>query len=322
MPSPSSSLSTLRPDLAGSFMEFDLDANQSGFIFQRVLPVITPSKQAGSFGKIPVEQLLKERDTSRAPGAGYARSGFTFTKDTFACEEHGAEEPVDDREATMYSEYFDAEQIAAMRARHAVMINGEKRAAAAVFNATTWASFKSTISDEWDDLTNAIPLTDVEAAVQAVWSQCGIWPNALIINRKVFRNLRNVDQIISRVKYQGFMDVRAGNISEEAMAQAFDLQLIVAGSARDSAKEGQSTVIAPVWSDEYAMVCKIATSGDIKEPCIGRMFHWSEDGTELMGLVETYREEQSRSDIVRVRHDVDEKILYVEAGHLLENVTT
>lgn len=322
MPSPSSSLATLRPDLAGSFMEFDTDANQQGFIFQRVLPVITPAKQAGTFGKIPVEQLLKERDTARAPGSGYSRSEFTFLPDTFACEEHGAEEPVDDREAAMYAEYFDAEQIAAMRARHAVMINAEKRVAAAVFNDTTWTSNKTAVGTEWNTSATATPLVDVEAAVQAVWDACGIWPNSLIINRKVFRNLRNVDEIIDRVKYQGFMDVRAGRITEEAMGQAFDLNLIVAGSARDSANEGQDTVIAPVWSDEFAMVCKVGSTADFREPCIGRLFHWTEDGSELMGAVETYREEQTRSDIVRVRHDVDEKILYMETGHLLENITT
>ena len=322
MPSPSSSLATLRPDLAGSFMEFDLDANQQGFIFPQVLPAMTPQKQAGTFGKIPVEQLLKERDTSRAPGAGYSRSGFTFTKDTYSCEEHGAEEPVDDRESMMYADYFDSEQIAAMRARHAVMINAEKRVAAAVFNATTWTSYTTGVSVEWSTAATATPLVDVETAVQAVWAQCGIWPNAMIINRKVFRNLRNVDEIIDRVKYQGYMDVRAGNIPIAALAQAFDLKyLIVAGSARDSANEGQDTSIGPVWSNEYAMICRVAESNDIREPCIGRMFHWTEDGSQLMGTMESYRDEKVRADIIRCRHDVDEKILFVEAGHLLSNIT-
>ena len=322
MPSPSTSLATLRPDLADSFMEFDLDANQSGFISSQVLPAMTPRKQAGTFGRIPVEELLKERDTSRAPGSGYARSGFTFLPDTYACEEQGAEEPVDDREEAMYADYFDAEQIATSRARHAVMINAEKRVAAAVFNATTWASFTTAVSVEWDTAATATPLVDVEAAVQSVWDQCGIWPNAMIMNRKVFRNLRNADEIIDRVKFQGFMDARAGNIPIAAMAQAFDLQhLIVANSARDSANEGQDTVIAPVWSDEYCMICRIAETGDIREPCIGRIFHWTEDGSQLMGAIESYRDETVRADIIRCRHDVDEKILYVETGHLLSNIT-
>jgi hypothetical protein len=35
-----------------------------------------------------------------------------------------------------------------------------------------------------------------------------------------------------------------------------------------------------------------------------------------------YRDEVVRADIVRVRHDVDEKILYPEVGQLLKNITT
>jgi hypothetical protein len=304
-------------------MEFELDALQSGFIAPQVLPVVETAKQSGNFGKIPVEQLLKERETLRAPGAGYARGKFTFTSDSFACDEHGAEEPVDDREADMYADYFDAELIAAARARRAVLVNAEKRAAAAIFNATTWTSYTTGITNEWDDSANAVPLTDVESAVQAVWDQCGIWPNAMIINRKVFRNLRNCAQIIDRVKYQGMMDARAGNITVAALQQAFDLDnIIVAGSARDSALEGQSTSIAPIWSDEYAMICRVASSADIREPCVGRIFHWGEDGSSIGGTMETYRDETVRSNIVRCRHDVDEKVLYVEAGHLLSNITT
>jgi hypothetical protein len=70
------------------------------------------------------------------------------------------------------------------------------------------------------------------------------------------------------------------------------------------------------------MVAKIATSVDMREPCIGRTFHWTQDGSSIGGTVESYREEAIRGDVIRVRHDVDEVILYPEAGHLLSNVTT
>ena len=56
-------------------------------------------------------------------------------------------------------------------------------------------------------------------------------------------------------------------------------------------------------------------------PCIGRCFHYAEDGSEEMGHIETYRDEPVRSDIVRVRHEIDEQVLLVAAGHLLDNIT-
>jgi len=325
MPSPTSSLATLRPDLA-TFLEFDLEMQKAGFVSDQVFPIVDVASQAGSFGKIPLEELLQNRDTKRNPGSGYARGRFNFTSTSYACEEHGAEEPVDDREAKMYAEYFDAEAVSTARAFNAVLTNAEKRVADAVFNTTTWngASLTTGITHEWDDATNAVPLTDVEAAVQKVYDGSGLWANALIINRKVFRNLRNCDQVIERINSAGAgSPSKASDVTVQMLAAVFDLPyIIVAGSSRNTAIEGQSATPGQVWSGEYAMVCKVATGADMREPCIGRTFHWSEDGSSVGGTVETYRDENVRSNIVRVRHDVDEFVLYPQAGHLLSNITT
>ncbi len=323
MPSPTSAPATLRPDLGGSMEEFDLAADREGFVGGQVLPVFETALQAGSFGKIPIAQLLQKRETRRAPGGGYSRGKFTFTPQTYACEEHGAEEPVDDREAKMYAQYFDAEVVAAGRAVDVVLRNREMRIAAAVFNATTFTSQTTSITNEWDDLSNAVPVTDVNTAVQAVWDRTGLWCNTLIINRKVFRNLRRCAQIIDAIKAQNFMDVRAGNINAAHLATVFDLQqVLVAGSPKNTADDGLSVSISPIWSDEYAMVTRIARTNDIKEPCIGRTLHWGEDGSQIGAAIETYRDEVVRSDIVRARCDVDELLLHTEAAQLFDNVTT
>lgn len=326
MPSPATSLATLRPDLAESFMEFDLMAEQAGYIGTKVFPVVEVQRQAGNFGKISVEQLLKNRDTTRAPGSGYNRSNWTFDDATYACVEHGAEEPVDDREAEMYADYFDAEVISAQRAMADVLRNAENRISDAVFNTTTWtgAALTTAITHEWDDATNAVPITDVEAAVRKVYDGSGLWANALIVNKKVFRNLRLVDQIRDRITSDGAGSSElAGDVTVQQLARAFDLDyVLVAGGSENTAIEGQSASISQIWSDEYAMVCRVATTGDFREPCVGRTFHWGSDGSSIGGTVETYREEAVRSEIVRVRHDVDEVLLYAQAGHLLSNVTT
>lgn len=325
MPSPTTALTTLRPDLA-SFLEYDLESDRLGYVASRVFPVIDVASQAGVFGIIPVEQLLQQRTTGRAPGSGYSRGNFTFTTSTFACEEHGAEEPVDDRQAKMYREYFDAEQVSTMRAFSAVLRNAEQRVADAVFNTTTWtgSSLTTAITDEWDDIVNAVPITNVDAAVKKIYDNSGLWANALIVNQKVFRNLRRCAQIIDAIESNGAGDPsKQSDITADMLARVFDLDyVIVAGASKNGAKEGQTATPSQIWSDEYAMVCRVATSADMAEPCIGRMFHWSEDGSSVGGTVESYRDEIVRANIIRVRHDVDEVVLYAQAGHLLSNITT
>lgn len=331
MPSPSSSLSTLRPELAGSLEEFDLAMDRQGFIGARVLPILSVDKGSGPFGKIPVEQLLQNRETARAPGSGYSRGIWKFETDSFAVEEHGAEEPIDDREAQLYRDFFDAEIVAAERARDVVLRNAEKRIAAAIFNTTTWTgvSLTTAVSTEWSNASSGVPITDVNAARQKVWDGCGLWPNALIINRRVFNNLRVNAQVKDAIASSGAgFATRARDITVQQLAEVFDLDyILVAGSAKNTANEGQAAAFSEIWDKEYAMVCRIATSNDIKEPCLGRTFMWMEGGSapdngmELPAIVETYRDETVRSDIVRVRHDAHEKVLYAACGHLLSNIT-
>ena len=107
------------------------------------------------------------------------------------------------------------------------------------------------------------------------------------------------------------------------LSAVFDLpNIIVAGTSKNGAKEGQAASPTQIWSGEYAMVCKIASGPDMRDPCIGRTFHWSQDGSSIGGTVESYRDETVRGDVIRVRHQVAEVVLYPEAGHLLSNVTT
>lgn len=323
MPSPSTAGITQRPDLASSFEEFGEANALDGFVADQVLRPVEVMSQAGEFGRIPIEQLLQKRDLKRAPGSGYARGEFTFATQNYSTKEYGCEEPIDDREAKMYAEYFDAEVVAAMRAYSAVRREAETRVADAVFNETTWSgpSLTTTVSTDWTDASST-PIADVESAVNKVYDGSGLWPNALIINRKVFRALRQCTEIIARIASSGAGSAtKASDITESMLAQVFDLdRIIVAGQSTNRANKGQSADLGQIWSSDFAMVATVAQSTDFREPCIGRIFHWSEDGSSMGGTVETYREDHLRADVVRVRHDVDERILYPESAHLLRIV--
>lgn len=320
MATPSTSLATPRPDLSGSLEEFGLAADRQGFIAQRVLSVIDVAAQGGKFGRIPIEQLLQTCNTDRASGSGYGRSNFTFKSETFATEEHGHEEPVDDRDAAIYADYFDHELIATQRARDVVLRNQEIRTAALLFNTTTFTSQTTTVSVSWSTQATAVPIVNVETAVQAAWARTGIWPNALILNRLEFRNLRNVESIIDRINSSGAgTPSKPTDVTAAMLAAVFDLEhIIVAGSGKNTANEGQTASFGSIWSSGYAMVTRVGATLDIREPCIGRILHWGEDGSEIGGYVETYRDEVVRSDVVRCRHEVQEKLLYIECAQLID----
>lgn len=323
MVAPSQSLATLRPDLAASFEEFDLEMDRLGFIATQVCPVLEVDRAAGNFGRIPIEQMLINRDTERAPGSGYDRSKFTFKPDTYATVEQGAEEPVDDNEAKMYASYFDYELLASRRARDAVVRNQEKRVAALIFNTTTFtgSDLTTAVSVPWSTSASATPIADVEAAVKKVYTNSGIWANALILNRLAFRDLRNCDEIVSRIKYSGLFNSTTGGITVDVLKQVFDLEyILVAGGVYNTDNGGNSASLSTIWDDTKAMVCHISPSLDVRRPTLARTFHWGEDGSSIGGTVETYRDETVRGNVVRVRHQTQERLMYTQLGHLLTAV--
>ena len=321
MPSPSTSIATLRNDLNAAHLQFDLASETAKFVWPRLLPVYQVNLASAPFPKVNLNQLLQTHTTARAPKAAYARGDWTFTSDTYTTKEHGWEEVIDDNQKAMYQDLFRIEAISALRAFDAVLRNAEIRVAAALFNASTYTP--TSIVHEWDDAPNAVPITDVKAKVQAIADATGIWPNALVINKAVAKNLATCAQIVDRLKFSGFHNPTQESITAAVLAEVFDLDHVIVGEAyKNTAGDGAAASLAPVWSGEYAWVGKIATTEDLEEPCIGRTFHWTEDGSELFGHVETYRDETRRGDIVRVRHQVDEKVLYAAVGGLFDNVTT
>lgn len=311
-----------RPDLGASFEEFDLLMERQSFIGPRVLPVFGTRLQTASFSKISLEELSKTGRTERAPGAAYQRDNMQHEQDSYACVEHGFEEPLDDRERAMYQYSFDAERIVSERALSRVLRDLEIDIAGKVFNPSTWtgASLTTAVSVKWSTSATCTPINDVLNAIQSVRSSSGMMPNAVIMNWNVFKNLQRAAQIIQQLIYSGTEDPK--KVTEQQLAALFHVdQVIVAGAMNNTALDGQSASMSDIWSSDYVMVAKLATSQDLREACIGRLFHWDADGSSPAGTIEQYREEKVRSEIYRARMDYDAKIIRPQCGHLLSNIT-
>lgn len=324
-----------RFDLSVGYSEFSQRMNRKGFIGHRVLPAISVARQAASFGRIDIEALLgKTEDLERAPGASYKRGGFEFLPDSYVTAEHGAEETVDDRQSKIYRDVLRAEFISAERAVNRVLTEYESAVASAVLNTTTWTSFKTAAIAAWSTVASGKPITDIDLAREAVFTQCGHKPNALILNENAFTKLIRTAQVEDLLKYSGQDDPK--NLG--AVAGLSELlripNILIADSVKNTAIDGQSASLSRMWSSTEAMVARIPEMGgmDIEDPDpgIGRTIMWDEEnaaipgtdeGSEMGILMEEYREEEVRGSVIRARNDYQIKIIHVEAGHLITGVT-
>ena len=323
MPAPSTALNGYRPDL-GMMFEFDVEMDNAGFIAHLMAPVFEAAEQNGTVGIIPLKEFRQTPTTGRDSRGNYSRVDFKFKDEAYATEENGLEMPIDQRRSKIYRNWFDFEVVSAALTLNMVMRAYEMRVVALLHNTTTFtgAAKTTTITEEWNDWTNAVPITDVMQAKLAVWGATGIYPDTLQVNKRQFNNLRNVDQITAKIASSGAgTPIKAADITKEILANCFDVrEIVIADSSKDTALEGQDVSIAQVWSDEYAFLFKGARTNRIEEPTCARTIHWGEDGSTIGGQMETYYEDQSRGDIVRVRHDTQERVMYTGLGHLFRNV--
>lgn len=311
-----------RADLGMAVDEYKTDGPSMGFIGPQVMPALTVPDQASEYPVIPKEALLATGDTRRAMRGFYNRSDWEFEMGFYATRENGWEEVLDDREVKLYKNLFNAELIASKRATGVVLRNQEKRIADKVFNATNFTAHP--VTHEWDDKVNAVPITDVNAGKMAVRDACGMVPNTLIITYKTMENLKLNAQIVELLKYT-FPGKDINSMSAEQLAHIFNVaKVLVGGAVHNTANKAQDATIADIWNGEHAMLTITSDDDDMSDPCIGRTFQWDDEsgGGEGGTIVEQYRSEGNRSDVYRVRHDSDERLImsYTAAGTVESNI--
>ena len=316
MPAPSVANVTLRPDL-GTLHEFDLDMQRQNYVGLQIMPRFDVARQSGKFGRIPIEQLLAAGDErlERAAATGFSRMEWKFEDESFSTDERGVEEPIDDREAELYADYFDAEQVAATRAIERLFAGYERRVLKVAIDQSVSDSRTTAAGTPWTS-NNATPRDDVKTASRAIFERTGMWPNTLVINRYTMQNLQDCIQIIERLTSSGAgQSGTARAINAQALAQFFDIDRVLVADAIKTSTGGS---IAPLFPTDSALLLKAATDNDIRTPCFGRTLVYTGVTGDFEGFPESYREESIASTVIRARHESDEKVLYPEMAQVIE----
>lgn len=306
-----------RADLGAAIREYDITAQK--FIALDALPILPVAEQAATMSVHTRESILRVVDVKRKTGSAYVRSGITMEDLAYACQEYGEEEPLDDGERKRFASDFDAELEVTEVALHRILLAQEMRAAALLFNTGTWAGadlYTDNKATPWSTVGTSI-LAQIAAAKTIMRTNIGVEPNALIVGAAALDNLTKNTEILFR-----FFGVGAGGVITEAMVQnnlaaIFGLNYLLVGKkAYNTAIEGQAFIGGQVWDYKYAMLAKIAVGESVANSGLGRTLLWKSDSPENT-IVESYREEQIKSEVFRVRHFVQEKVFDKYFAHLM-----
>jgi len=302
----------VRQDIADVLIENAMGGGQ--FIGLEIFPVLPSEKKNGKLQRLAYSQIKTKVDVNRAPGSNYNRVKHATTSASFDCLEYGIEEPVDDGEAAVLGNYFDAEVAAAGIADYYVRLRQEKRIADIAFDSTTtFASYTAAVS-KWSTAATATPVKNIQDAQDAILDNLngqvfGPARWVLAMNKTTRTHLVNTTDIKNRAMYamKGMDEVK-----DEALATVLGVDKVVYSKLKYNG--------SAVWATDKVGLYLVSDGTRIKDaPHVGRSVLRTEDSPEN-AMVETYRDETIRSNVVRVRQHVDELLLTARAGYVLTNI--
>lgn len=308
---------TPRADIYALVQQANSDFNKL-FIADLVLPVKNEDARRGIYMKANLAnaELLNADALPREGGAGYNRVNRRFDTDTYDCQEYGLESVVDDAFESEVERFMNLEATEAMLLERSLKISYEARVAAAIFNTTTFNSTASGIVYSTANVLTMDPASDVDLAKTRLLKK-GILANAVVMSQDVYNRIRRSALLQNQV--YGVVPRGAGQRAlpnEQDIANALGVDNLFVGKAPYNTANKAATYSGSfIWNNTNIWVGQIQ-GGEYTAGGVGRTISWAKDSVGLF-TPETYRSDERRSNVIRVRQNVAEKIIDSTAGEII-----
>lgn len=202
--------------------------------------------------------------------------------------------------------------VSTMLLTHLTTLDREIRVANLVFaNASYPSANKATLSgtSQWSHASS-----DPVDAILAALDVPLVRPNTLVLGRPTWTKLRQHSKIVQAIVKQG---VSGGMVSRQAVADLFELDQIVIGSAfYNTAKKGQSPTYSRAWGKHAALLYVSATAAQMMQPTFG---FTAQFGTRVAGSMQEPKAGLRGGERVRSGESVKEVISANDVGYFFEN---
>lgn len=292
------------------------------FIGAKILPPLPVPNRAGQYPKVTLAAagLLKNNAQRRGPGANYARTNRSYVTDTYTAIEYGSEAVVPDDNARDVGRFFDLEASETRWKYREVQLAHEIRVQAAIQDTTTFSVVTSATAYTAANLASFDLGLDIDTAKQSIISRGESADNlSVVMSYNNFIRARASTRLQNRIRGTLSTDTQLV-LDAQAVADALGVKEVFIGrSAYDTSGEGAaSATMSQIWSDSYIWLGQVKPAAgpqDYFAGGTGYTLFWQEDSDIFQ--VESYREEQKRSTIIRCRQYTAEKIINANTAQLL-----
>lgn len=272
------------------------------------VPVPARGGKVVSFGR----EDFRLYATGRAPGTNTKRVTFGHSSGSYALENHSLEgvvpfELMDEAERVPG---IDLGRGAVRKVQDIVSLRLEKAQADLATTAANYgAANKVTLSgtSQWSDY-GAVskPVSDIEAAKDAVRAQIGRRANTVVMGAAVWAKLKEHPLVVDRIKYTG-----RDSATPELLAKLFDVDRVLVG---DALYENDAGAMADVWG-KFVVVAYTDIGGlaDQGLPTYGYTYRLG--GYPI--VEEPYQDRNAKSWVYPVTDEVAPVIAGASAGYLI-----
>jgi hypothetical protein len=287
----------------------------TGYISESVL---TPLKAKLTTGKIGGygKGHLRIENSNKAGRNGYRRvDPVTRTLTGYSIDGHGLEDICTKDDYRNVIDPFKAEEDKTIAITHQLWLEKEVVLANALSD-TAVLTQNTTLAGaaQFSDYANSDPLAKAQIARSTVKSGCGAPPDTVIMSWEVWNVVRFHPQMMDAV---GYKYARPGGLTNDELATALGVKRILVGEVSyNSAKEGQTDVLAPAWG-KHMIFAVLPESPQLRQITLGYLVGY--DGEKSRKVYKYAVNNPPEATGILVEDNYDMVIVDVGAGYLIRN---
>jgi hypothetical protein len=284
-----------------------------GFVGDALMPPVTVRKQSDKYYVFGREAWAPDPSGDlRAPGSvANEIPGLEVSLDSYFAQEHSLQIPVTDEERENVDSPLAPDRDGTELVTSKIMLGRELAIKALVTTAANYASTHTVTlagTDQWSDYTNSEPIPDFRAGFRAIHAALFLEPNLAVIPYQVMTQLEDHPDFIERIKYS-----ERGVLTAEIIASILGIErVIVPGVGYNSANPGQAASLGYLWGKDV-LLAYVPPRAGLRVPAFAYEFVWGYGGGRAQ-VVERWREQPRKSDIIRCSRRYDHKFIAVDAS--------
>lgn len=289
--------------------------SEENVIADSLLPGLKFSQYTGKLGGYGKNHLRIENNVVGGKGKFRRVESIARTTSGFEIESHGLEGMVSARDYANVIEPFDAEKDEVIGLTTMLLLEKEKGLADAMGSSSVLTQYiQLSGTSQFNDYTNSDPVGAFNVGKKAVRDGCGAVANCMILEYAVAEQLRYHPQLLDLL---GFKFARPGGLSNEELARAFNVKKVFVPNAMyNSAKEGQTAVLAPVWG-KHVVLAVIPDSAAKYQISLG--YNIRLDGSSPRKVYKQSVFNPPGSTEILVQDEYDLVLSDVSAAYLIQN---